>query len=229
MLLGLVALLGVLLLPRLSWRRAAARSMARLFFALTLMRVHLTGLERLPAGACVVVANHASYLDGPLMQALLPPRFAFVIKGEMAGVPVAGLLLRRLGSQFVDRQNRHRGGRDAKRILDLALGGNALGFFPEGTFHGPPGLHRFQPGAFVTAARAGLPVVPVVIRGTRQALGEGQWLPAAARIEVEILDALPPPADEREAIQAARDEARAAILARLGEPDADLRPPRVEA
>ena len=68
------------------------------------------GLERLPQVPCVVVANHASYIDGIVAAAALPPDFAFVIKKEMVRVPLAGLLLRRLGSQFVERFDRHKGG-----------------------------------------------------------------------------------------------------------------------
>ena len=56
------------------------------------MPLKLRGTENLPEGQCVVVANHASYLDGVVMAAALPPRFGFVIKREMNEVPVAGLL-----------------------------------------------------------------------------------------------------------------------------------------
>ena len=220
--LALLALVGVVCLPRMRWRRHCTRFFARLFFAGTGMRVSVSGLGHLPVGTCVVVANHASYLDGPLLHAALPAHFAFVIKGEMARVPLAGFLLRRIGSEFVERHNRHRSGRDAQRILDSAARGQALGVFPEGTFHGPPGLNRFQSGAFLAAARAGLPIVPAVIRGTRQALGSGEWWPAAGRIEVELLTPLPPPENQKPAIHAARDAARAAILARVGEPDVTL-------
>src|SRR5512134_1000653 len=100
---ALVALAGVLLLPTLRARRGTARIAARSFFLLAGMPLKLRGLDNLPAGQCVVVANHASYLDGVVMAAALPPRFGFVIKREMNDVPVAGLLLRRIGSEFVDR------------------------------------------------------------------------------------------------------------------------------
>ena len=71
---------------------------------------------------------------------------------------VRSLLLRRLGSQFVERFNRQRGAADARRLLRQAAGGNCLAFFPEGTFTKTPGLLKFHTGAFVTAARARCPV-----------------------------------------------------------------------
>ncbi len=107
----------------------------------------MRNLERIPGGQCVVVANHASYLDGLVFTAALPPRFGFVIKREMESVPLAGALLRRLGSEFVERFNRHRGGADARRVLRTAVSGNSLVFFPEGTFDERPGLGEVSRGS----------------------------------------------------------------------------------
>src|SRR3954466_9089691 len=106
----LVALVGVILLPSLRLRRATARIAARTFFLFAGMPVRLEGRDNLPAGQCVVVANHASYLDGVVMTAALPPRFGFVIKREMNDVPLAGLLLRRIGSGVVEPQPPPHGG-----------------------------------------------------------------------------------------------------------------------
>ena len=110
-------------------------------------------MEPLPDSACVIVANHASLLDGVILQAALPPRFGFVIKNEMQKMPIGSLLLRRLGSEFVERSDRHKGASDARRILRKAHGGEALVFFPEGTFRAEPGLGQFRSGAFAAAAR----------------------------------------------------------------------------
>src|SRR5690606_40876589 len=82
---------------------------ARLFCELAGMQVRLLDEGRLPRGPCVIVANHASYLDGVVLKASLPARFCFVIKKEVSRIPVAGMLLRRIGSEFVDRFNRHAG------------------------------------------------------------------------------------------------------------------------
>src|SRR4051812_38061490 len=180
----LVALVGVILLPSLRWRRATARIAARTFFLFAGMPVRLEGRENLPAGQCVVVANHASYLDGVVMTAALPPRFGFVIKREMNDVPLAGLLLRRIGSEFVERHNRHKGGTDARRVLRTAASGHSLVFFPEGTFTPEVGLGKFHTGAFAIAARAGCPVVPAVILGTRRNMPATRVLPRPGPIEV---------------------------------------------
>jgi 1-acyl-sn-glycerol-3-phosphate acyltransferase len=218
--LGLGTLLLVLVVPGVLRRRAVARGMARAFFTLAGMPLTVKGLERLPPGQCVVVSNHASYLDGVVFTAALPARFAFVIKREMNGVPLAGLLLRRLGSHFVERFNRNRGAADARRVLRDAINGNSLAFFPEGTFTPTPGLLKFHTGAFTTAIRAGCPIVPATVRGTRVALSPTGGFPRPQRIEVRILDPIPPPSSAADdAAVEFRDLARAMILTELGEPD----------
>ena len=216
-----VALVGVILMPTLRLRRGTARIAARAFFAGAGMPVRIRGCENLPAGQCVVVANHASYLDGVVMTAALPPRFGFVIKREMNNVPGAGLLLRRLGSEFVERFDRHKGATDARRVLRTAASGHSLMFFPEGTFKPEVGLGKFHTGAFAIAARAACPVVPAVILGTRRNMPATRVLPRPGPIEVRYGDAIVPTASasgEDPAVKL-RDASRAAILSQLGEPD----------
>ena len=220
LLLGLLALLAVVLAPGLERRRRLTRGLARLFLSLAGMPLVVQGLERLPEGQCVLVANHASYLDGVVLTAALPARFGFVIKREMAQVPLIAALLRRIGSEFDERFAPGKSVADARRVLRSALSGHSLVFFPEGTFSPRPGLLKFHAGAFIAAVHAGCPVVPAVIHGTRAALPPGGVLPAPVPITVELLPALPAAAGDAEAAPALlRESARAAILERLREPD----------
>jgi 1-acyl-sn-glycerol-3-phosphate acyltransferase len=217
---GLGTLLLLVLLPRLEQRRAAARAAARTFLCLAGMPLRVKFPERLPQGQCVVVCNHASYIDGIVLTAALPARFGFVIKREMTAVPLAGAVLNRLGSEFVERFDRQRGATDARRVLRNATQGHSLVFFPEGTFTRTPGLLKFHTGAFATATRAACPLVPALLRGTRRALPPSGALPLPGAIEMEILPPLTPcPAADDHAAPQLRDRARAAILAALGEPD----------
>jgi 1-acyl-sn-glycerol-3-phosphate acyltransferase len=218
---ALIALLAVLLLPGLGLRRGTARIAGRIILALAGMPLRLRGLENLPPGQCVVVANHASYLDGVVMAAALPPRFGFVIKREMNNVPLGGLLLRRIGSEFVERFDRHKGATDARRVLRTAAGGHSLVFFPEGTFRHEVGLGKFHTGAFAIASRAACPVVPAVIFGTRRNMPATRVLPRPGPIEVRYLAPITTPAVEAGVDPALelRDQSRKAILTVLGEPD----------
>jgi 1-acyl-sn-glycerol-3-phosphate acyltransferase len=219
LLLALLALLALLVAPTLHARRQVTRAAARSILALTGMPVSTHWHGALP-DPCIVVANHCSYLDGVVLAATLPPRFAFVIKREMSSVPLAGLLLTRIGSQFVERGNNPGSARDALRVMRSAARGSSLAFFPEGTFRPEPGLLRFHTGAFAAAERAGAPIVPLVIRGTRHCLAPASLLPRPGRISVVALAPIWPPSAHSDGAAALRDAARAAILAELGEPEA---------
>jgi 1-acyl-sn-glycerol-3-phosphate acyltransferase len=211
-----VAALLTLLLPSLHWRRSSTRWLARLWLTLAGLRLRVNGLEHLPEGSCVLVANHSSYLDGVVMKAGLPPRFSFVIKREAATTPVLGFLLRRIGSEFVDRHSAGGRQRDARRVMKRAEQGHSLVFFPEGTFDSVVGLKRFHIGAFVAAARGGMPLVPAVIHGARRSMPNGAIVPMPGTIRIEIL---PPIDGVGRKPDELRDSARAMIVERLGEPD----------
>ena len=123
-LLLVIAAVLALIVPGLSLRRMIIRALARLGLMVLGLRITVRGADHLPRSSCIVIANHCSYLDGVVLKAVLPPRFSFVIKREAAAYPVAGLLLRRIGSEFVDRGSL--GGRqsDARRVDRPAEGGH---------------------------------------------------------------------------------------------------------
>jgi 1-acyl-sn-glycerol-3-phosphate acyltransferase len=219
---GLAAVLAFLL-PRLEWRRHMTHALARFWLWASGLRVRVTGLDSLPEGSCVLVANHSSYLDGVVMKAVLPPRFGFVVKREAASTPVLGLLLRRIGAEFVDRHSASGRQRAARRVMKRAAAGHSLVFFPEGTFDAQPGLKRFKIGAFVAATRSNAPVVPAVIHGARRALPGDSKVPRPGRILVELLQ---PIGGHGETPEALREESRRMILARLDEPDLAAAPGR---
>jgi 1-acyl-sn-glycerol-3-phosphate acyltransferase len=219
-LLAVGVLVLILPVPWLSLRRRMVRRTARIWLTLAGMRLTVLHPEYLPAAPCIVVANHSSYLDGIVMCAALPPVFGFVIKREMSRVPLANLLLRRIGAHYVDRGQGQKGARDARKLLKKAHSGGALAFFPEGTFHHRPGLMRFRSGAFLIAARARRAIVAVAIRGTRQAMPPGSFWLHPGRIEVELAPVQPAPASTEEAaVTDALQSARRAILERISEPD----------
>jgi 1-acyl-sn-glycerol-3-phosphate acyltransferase len=209
------ALIVVTFVPGIRARQWSVTIACRAVFALSLVPVQVTGLERLPPGHSVVVANHASYIDGPLLKGFLPARFSFVIKGELRSVPVAHYLLRRGGSRFVERFAAAGSARDARQIVKAAKDGESMAFFPEGTFLQSAGVGRFRPGAFVAASQGGMPVVPVAITGTRRMLPAGAWLPRPGRLCIRILEPVSPHdpvfADARALAECARQKIAEAV------------------
>ncbi|MGH8196186.1 MAG: lysophospholipid acyltransferase family protein [Woeseiaceae bacterium] len=216
------AVLFALAMPGLERRRRWVSAAARSWFTVAGIRTTRTGLENIPAGHCIVVANHASYMDGVILQAYLPPRFSFVVKGEMRNVPVASILLQRIGSKFVERFVAAASARDALTLLRAAVAGECLAFFPEGTFHVEPGLHRFHSGAFAAAIKGRLPVVPLAIRGSRQILPARKFLPRHGHLHIAVLDAIHPTDASFRRSTLLAEMARQRILAALDEPDLAL-------
>lgn len=211
------ALLFLVVIPGRLPRRRVTRWFARLFFRSIGSPIQVEDGAALPEGPCVVVANHSSYLDGIILTAALPARFTFVIKQEMARFPFAGYLLRRIGSEFVNREDSGQRRQVTRRLFKAAESGDALAFFAEGTFDRRPGLRRFQPGAFRTAWRGRLPIAPVVIVGARAKLPAQVWLPAPGALSIFIGSAIE--ADDHDSARSLMMASRKAILSRLEEPD----------
>lgn len=220
---GAVALLFapfVLLLPGLHARRLVGRLGWRAVMAAGLLPFRVRGLEHLPDGPCVVVSNHASYLDGPLLTTALPERFTFVVQHGAAGWPVVGAIIQRMGVTFVNRSSARAGASQTRALIRRLQGGASLAIFPEGTFRGPPGLLPFRKGAFLMAAHAGVPVVPAVIRGSRRVLGDNRRLLRWSPVTVEFFAPISCATDPRQEAPALLRRVRAVVLAHCGEPDA---------
>jgi 1-acyl-sn-glycerol-3-phosphate acyltransferase len=193
---------------------------SRLFLALARLPLTVRGLELLPAGRpCIMVVNHQSYLDGPVVVSALKEPNSFIAKRELLDHWVPRIYLNRLGTAFVERFDVQRGVEDAGRFTALARGGQSLIVFAEGTFRRMPGLLPFRMGAFVIAAQAGVPVVPVTLRGTRSILREGQWLFRRGRVSVTFGVPVEPKGSDWNAAIQLRDAVRAEILRLCGEPD----------
>ena len=202
--------------PDRAWR--VGHAAARVLLRLTATPFEVRGLERLPAGPCVLVSNHASYLDGVILVAALPRQFAFVAKRELLDQFISRIYLRRLGAEFVERFDAQRSVADATRLAQAVAQGRSLAIFPEGTFVAGPGLLPFHLGAFLAAARGCVPVVPLALRGNRELLPASTWWPKPARLEVEICEPISASSDTSDVFAAAvrlREAARRAITLQL--------------
>jgi 1-acyl-sn-glycerol-3-phosphate acyltransferase len=208
-----------MLLPGVERRRAVARWGAGTVLRMIGSPVRILGEPLGTGDTATVVANHQSYLDGIILTAVLPPHYTFLIKREMVRVPIAGFVLSRLGSQFVDRSDAGLRHRSARRLVQAAIEGKALAVFPEGTFDATPGLKPFRMGAFRAAWLGGLSVAPVVISGARAKLPSDSWMVRPGPLTVEFCPRLA--AGDFSDPVALMHAARGAILGRLDEPDLD--------
>lgn len=136
----------------------------------------------------VYVANHVSWYDVFTLASVLP-RWSFVAKDELRRIPIFGRGAVAVGTIFVDRQNRKAAfqmyDKAAQRIRDE---GASVVVCPEGTRGDSYALRPFKKGPFVLAIAAGVPIVPVVIMGTREVMARGSWIVRSGTVHLHFLE-----------------------------------------
>ncbi len=140
------------------------------------LKVRVSGLENIPPGRqYIYMANHQSFLDGPLVYWAVPGFVRVILKKEVFRVPILGQGMRIVGFIPVDRK----GLKSGRRSLDQAAANMArrkVSFlvFPEGTRSRDGALQPFKRGGFFLAFKAGTPIVPISVRGTYASMPRGQ-------------------------------------------------------
>lgn len=169
----------------------------------------ITGQANIPrTGPVIVVANHTSLLDGFLLAAFWPRRITFLSAAYLFKMPAVGAFLRAMGAIPVQNEASELAGmRTALRVLQS---GGALALFPEGQVCTGDKLCPFQTGWAYLALKAGAPVLPVAIKGTRTALPVGAVFPRRSKIYMQIAAPW-----TLEKVQRPRQETLAALNTRL--------------
>ena len=181
-------------------------------------KVIVKGYENLIKSPSILVVNHASYIDPIVLSAVLPPQYAFVAKKELKHVPFVGYIVRKVGTHLVDRFTAVKGAQDMRRIMSSGKGLDSIIFFPEGTFYAEDGLGKFKLGAFLTAVKNDIPVIPVAISGTRQMLRSEIWWPSKVPLTITIF----PPIYAKDVDNGAEgiaEKSRSLMLGEINEPD----------
>jgi 1-acyl-sn-glycerol-3-phosphate acyltransferase len=184
-----------------------------------LFKLRRHGYERVPrTGPVLLVSNHSSFLDPPLVGSSTPRPVSFMAKAELFRVPLLGDVIRRLNARPVRRD-----GGDASALrtaLHVLEEGGALLVFPEGT-RGPEGVLRpGKAGAGMLAVLSGAAVVPVYISGSGQVWPRGRKLPRPGRLTVwfgEPMSFAKPEGTGRKESYEAASQAMMAAIARLKE------------
>ena len=142
----------------LGWR--VQRRYARMLVPVLGMRLRVIG--ELPAPPYLVVSNHISWFDIPLLHALAP--MWLVSKDSIRNWPLVGGMARAVGTIFIERGNEVSRRRAARRMTALLKRGRVVGIFPEGGIKPERGVGRFHARLMAPAMRAAVPVLPVAIR-----------------------------------------------------------------
>ena len=189
------------------------------------IRSELIGAETLAnAPQCVLVANHLSLLDVLILGGYLNRDYRWVAKEGVFKVPIMGQHMRLAGHIPVYRTEPQKNRSLPVRIHEACTQGASLFFFPEGTRSPDGSLQAFRVGAFRTAVDEGLPVLPIVLRGTDTLLKKGAKdlsIDTDRVVTVEVLDLVYPPkleagGDPKAQAEALRLEVHRLFAERLG-------------
>ena len=193
-----------------------ARWWCRLVAWTIFARIHVHGVEHVRRGRpYVYMANHASLIDTPALFAYLPYQFRIMAKKSLFNVPFMGWHLRTAGHFPIDHGNPRQTALSLRRVIEGVKGGRSLAVFPEGRRTDDGQLQAFQPGAFKIALRAGVPVVPVTIRGTFAMLPRTSLAPRPGRVDVLISEPIETTDYNEKTLPALIERTRAAIAANL--------------
>lgn len=143
----------------------------------------------------ILVSNHASHLDIPILTTAFGWAPRFVAKLELGKIPLLAYYIRRTGSVLIDRDKNRSASRSLDQAVEAATTGAPMAFFAEGTRSPDGGVHPFRNGAFVVARRAKLPVIPVAIVGSHACLPKGRRMPSPGVVKVVVGDPIDPPTE----------------------------------
>tara|TARA_R110002110_G_scaffold415857_2_gene658525 strand:- start:6922 stop:9645 length:2724 start_codon:yes stop_codon:yes gene_type:complete len=213
------AVLSVFILPG-NASRAIARNMSKLILFLSGNRLSVENKALLQDNnqPVILVANHTSYADAPILYSLLPNAFSFVVKKEVAKFPLAKTILRKHRHILVSRMDFSESLEETQQIIHALEARRSIAIFPEGTFTAAAGLKNFKFGAFKVAAESQVPICPVGIKGSRQIIKSGQWLLRPSHIQVVISDLIYPQGSDWDAVVQLQTETRAIVSKLCGEP-----------
>jgi 1-acyl-sn-glycerol-3-phosphate acyltransferase len=167
-----------------------ARRWARSLLTIGGVRVTLEGIEKIqPDGSYVFASNHLSYMDTPAILANIPVQFRFLAKRGLFQIPLLGTHLARAGHIPVPRQDP----RAAIKTMILAADtirtrGISMLVFPEGGRSRDGTLQPFKEGGAYIGIKAGAPIVPIALIGTREVLPFGSGRIRPGRVTLRIGD-----------------------------------------
>lgn len=155
-------------------------------------RGRIEGAENVPQkGPLVVVSNHASYFDPPILSNCVGRPVAFMAKEELFSVPILKQSISLYGAYPVKRGASDRSAiRSALTVLNQ---GWAVGIFLEGTRTPDGRIYEPKLGAALIAAKAQAPLLPISLQGTQAILPEGKRFPQSVPLIVRIGEVIPPP------------------------------------
>jgi len=151
------------------------------------VRIRVRGLERIPRGVCLFVANHTSSADAPAVVGAIPRRIAILLKESLFKWPIAGQAFTLAHFIPVNRRARDSAIASVEKATEALKAGQSFLIYPEGTRSPDGRLQEFKKGAVVMAITAGVPIVPMVCSGAHRVMEKRSLVIHPGEILVEFL------------------------------------------
>ena len=164
-----------------------ARIWGRGILLVSRVRVSVKGLSQIdPARSYIYMSNHQSNFDIPVLLAHLPVQFRWLAKAELFKIPIFSRAMRGAGYVRIDRFNRESAIQSIKEAAAKMKDGVSVMIFPEGTRSHDGSIRPFKKGGFVMAVDTGVPIVPVILRGTLPIMDKNSWRINAGEVSLQI-------------------------------------------
>jgi 1-acyl-sn-glycerol-3-phosphate acyltransferase len=185
---AILALLVGLLNPYGRYATAVFRGWARSLLLAAGIKLEISGLENIePEKSYILIANHQSHMDIPVLTCVLPVPLRIIAKKELFKIPFLGWGMKGVGMLSIDRSNRKKSIdtlKEAEEIIKTHV--LSILAFPEGTRSDDGKIHPFKKGPFILAINTGLPLLPVSVSGTRKITPKGKISINPGRVKVMI-------------------------------------------
>jgi 1-acyl-sn-glycerol-3-phosphate acyltransferase len=160
---------------------------ARSILAVSPLEVTVKGLSNIdPGKSYIYMSNHQSNYDIPILLGLLPVQFRWLAKIELFRIPFFGYAMKRAGYVCIDRSNQKSAFESLKKAAGIIRDGVSVMIFPEGTRSRDGNIGSFKKGGFVLAIESGVPILPVIIRGTFSVMPKSRLLIKPGKVTLEI-------------------------------------------
>ncbi|UCF93216.1 MAG: 1-acyl-sn-glycerol-3-phosphate acyltransferase [Desulfobacterales bacterium] len=147
---------------------------AKSILAVSRIKVTVNGIENIdPQTSYIFMCNHQSNFDIPVILAHLPVQFRWLAKAELFKIPILSRSMRGAGYISIDRSNQESAFKSIKQAAQTVKDGVSVMIFPEGTRSRDGKIGPFKKGGFVLAVDSGVPIVPLIIHGTRAIMAKG--------------------------------------------------------
>ena len=189
-----------------------AQFWAKSILLVSRIKVSVKGLSDIDlAGPYIYMPNHQSNFDIPVLLGHLSVQFRWLAKAELFKIPIFGHAMRKAGYISIDRYHRESAFESLKVAAETIKGGKSVLIFPEGTRSRDGKIRSFKKGGFVLAIDSGVPIVPVVIKGTYAIMTKGKFRVNQGHVSMVIHKPIDTSAYTRETKEALMENVRRVI------------------